>query len=92
MRWYKLEAATHFLSIILGGSLIPIVIICLRHAQGGDGDGSFLAKHIQACGFEAATLFTSTLMGGSLIPIVVIGMGMALTTGMTNTASITEIS
>ena len=33
------EAATRFKPILMGGSLIPIVVICLRHAQGGDGDG-----------------------------------------------------
>jgi len=40
------DAATLSPSILLCGSLIPIVVICLRHAQGGDGDGSSLAKHM----------------------------------------------
>ena len=37
---YGFEAATHFLLILLGGSLIPIVVY-------RDGDGFPLAKHIR---------------------------------------------
>jgi len=36
-----------------GGSFIPMSFICLRHAQGGDGDGG--KSHPQAS-LEAATL------------------------------------
>ena len=39
LRWSKLEAATPFPLILLGGSLIPIVVYW-------DGDGFSLAKHI----------------------------------------------
>ena len=39
LRWSKLEAATRFPSILLCGSLIPIVVY-------RDGDGFPLAKHV----------------------------------------------
>ncbi len=44
VRWPMLEAATHFPSIVLGGSLIPIVSY-------RDGDGFSWAKHVRRnCG------------------------------------------
>jgi len=48
-RWSKLEAATRFPSILLGGSLITIVVY-------RDGDGFPPAKHVKrpAIGFELA--------------------------------------
>jgi len=49
VRWSRLEAATRFPSILLSGSLIPIVVY-------QDGDGFYPAKHVKrpAIGFELA--------------------------------------
>jgi len=54
MRGFKLEAATRFPSILLSGSLIPIVVY-------RDGDGYCLAKHIQHRSSERKTGFPSAL-------------------------------